>query len=189
MNVVIANLFRDLLVGVVAGFIVWVLTVLFPERKRRKLIRESLSHKYRVFREEVCRVLVSAEVSRQNPEPKWLAQYDNFYQYYTLDKLTHWWAMINGLNGKREIALQLGEVLMAFRDELVSVKMDLAINDEKLFNGLTLFIERTRQIHSEIMREGDMESVCDFLIGFMGKWSVVKGEVKIDWVDELIRSI
>ena len=63
------------------------------------------------------------------------------------------------------------------------------INDDKLYEHLTWFVVRLREVCDGMGCACDMEDVLDFLFVFMGRWSQIDGKIDYDYVENLIKSL
>lgn len=73
----------NLSVGYLVSVFLWVLVVYLPERRRKNLLRDNLSRRYRDFREDTIQILLWAAVGTHDSTlPKELCDHRKFREFF-----------------------------------------------------------------------------------------------------------
>src|SRR5215208_4692766 len=83
----------NLSVGYLISIFFWLLVVVFPERSRRRILRDNLSRRYQDFKEDTIQILLSSAIATHDSQlPKELCDHRKFREFFDENKKEHWYA-------------------------------------------------------------------------------------------------
>jgi len=181
----------ELSIGVMTGLFVYVLVVRFPERSKKRRLKNSLHRQFYTLKEQcilnclwACNVPAESDlIERLHDRSK----FKEFFQESVGDGQTRWHAVLNGLDnaGVQRIVLELN----IFRREVEFTLGAIDVPNQAAFNflrGLTQVLGR-----SKTWSDGydEIKPLAQFLWHIHTGWSVFDGYSKHDVVRHMIESI
>ncbi|AVR22494.1 hypothetical protein L0Z13_08735 [Burkholderia multivorans] len=181
----------NLSVGFVNSVVFWIMVVVYPERKRNKVMRKNLHRRYTEFRESTVQTLLhAAGISCSSKEVQDLTDYRKFREFFDTDCKARWYDALNGLQTQRERMDDLLLEMEMLADEVRYVLNKINIDDDHVhasFKLLCTHILRLRR--SGIYTHDQVKYVGQFIWGTLAQWSFVDGQLDVDPVQKLIDSI
>jgi hypothetical protein len=178
-------------VGFVNAVIFWLLVVVWPERKRRKVIRENLRRRYQDFRETaVLTLLHVAGICNSTDGVQELTDHRKFKAFFDADNKARWYDALNGLQDQRERMDDLLLEMEMLADEVRYVLNKVDIDDASVhaaFKNLCAQILRLRS-HG-VYSHDPVKYVGQFVWGVLAQWSFIDGQMEADPIQKLIDSI
>lgn len=183
----------SLSVSYLASFMLWIMVVWLPDRRRRGILKSNLQKHYQSFREDVVRILLCAadrsegidlELSRK------LTDHEEFREYFSQNKNEHWYAALNGLQAHHEFLEDLILEIDIFAGEIKFILAKLEFDDPEtiaFFKRLSHHVERLKR--ASVYSYDQVKYLGNFIWELLARWSMIYGQRKDDIVETMIRRI
>jgi hypothetical protein len=178
----------NLCLGFLTSVFFWLLVVYFPERQRRKLLRESLSRRYEDFKHntiQICSWAANLQLTVQEVDE--LTEKSKFKEYF---KGQRWYDVANGLQDNQSYMDCLLLEMQMLADEVTYILNNVVIQDAEVHS---LFKRLTEQIHrmkyDSNYTSDPAKYICQFLWAIHTNWSFVTGYLSTDPISENIAEI
>ncbi len=178
-------------IGIFVSIFFYVIVVWFPDRRKKKLLKNNLSKHYLYFKKnclqifcramkEECDTLLLEKLIIQN-------EFKIFFKTKVSNLQERWDSVLNGLDNQFLYEL-LGE-LELLKNEIEFVNNNITIDDEDVFvfmRSLSINIYRLRDINLE---SDDVKILSRFLWQLFSGWSFIDRYRKDDIVQVMISKI
>jgi len=178
-------------IGIFVSIFFYFIVVWFPDRRKKKLLKNNLSKHYLYFKENCLHIFCHAmnkecSISLMN---KLMLQneFKIFFKTKIPDSQERWDSVLNGLDNQLLYEL-LGE-LELLKNEIEFINNNITIDDEDVFafmKNLSINIYRLRNINLE---NDDIKTLSRFLWQLFSGWSFIDGYKKDDIVQVMISKI
>lgn len=180
----------NLSIGYLASALFWYLVVHIPESARRRLLRTSLSSRYREFKREVVQTLVWAVGQNETTAfiDELAADHKKFRQYFETGE--RWYTAANEIQSNQ---LRMSELLLAMNllaSEVSYVLNNLAAQDpdaHRVLLGLNESITRLREGEADLYDK--TKQVGRFLWGLLARFNLRDGQIDHDIIENMIARI
>jgi len=178
-------------VGFLNSVVFWIMVVVYPERKRNKVLRENLRRRYQDFKESTVQTLLhAAGISCSTAEVRNLTDHRNFKAFFDANEKARWYDALNGLQDQRERIDDLLLEMEMLADEVRYALDKINIDDEHVhasFKVLCAHILRLRRYSTYSYDQ--VKYIGQFVWGTLAQWSFVDGQLDVDPMQRLIDSI
>jgi hypothetical protein len=179
----------NLSVGYLISLFFWLLVVHFPERQRRRILRDNLARRYREFRTDTIQILLWAAIDTHDSRlPEELCDHRKFREFFDANGKKNWYAAMNGLKKDRIDDLLLELELLA--QEVSYVLNNVNIQDPNVhafFKRLSEHIVRLR--NSSTYSYDQVKYLGSFLWEIHAWWSLIDGQRESDIIQDMIEAI
>ena len=181
----------NLSVSYLGSFFFWLLVVVHPEARRRKLLRDNLARQYRYFKEAVLQILLWSSVgSHDSNLPKELCNHVRFREFFDADGKKNWYAALNGLQDRPDYLKDLLFEMEILASEVAYILNNVPIHDESVHRSMKLLKENIHRLrHSTVYSSDPAKNVGNFLWGILARWSFIDGQRQDDFVELTIAKI
>lgn len=178
-------------IGIFVSIFFYFIVVWFPDRRKKKLLKNNLSKHYLYFKEnclyifchamnEECNTSLMNKLMLQN-------EFKIFFKTKISDSQERWDSVLNGLDNQLLYEL-LGE-LELLKNEIEFINNNITIDDKDIFvfmKNFSINIYRLRDINLE---NNDIKILSRFLWQLFSGWSFIDGYRKDDIVQVMISKI
>jgi len=181
----------SLSVGSAVSILFYFLIVWYPERRKRKILRESLKQNYYRFRLSTIGILLhssdhccDSHLQQKLNDPK---EFRKYFQEDVTGSGERWYDVQNNLEEchLQELRIEL-EIL---RDELAYIISQIDISEPKtldFFKNLSKYVYRMKQ---KSLEYDDVKSLSGFLWEIFANWDFSTGYVEEDIIEKMIQKI
>jgi hypothetical protein len=181
----------NLSVGYLVSVFFWVLVVYFPERSRRRILRDNLGRRYRQFREDTIQILLWSAIGTHDSQlPKELCDHRKFREFFDENEKKRWYSAMNGLQGDKARMDDLLLELELFANEVAYVLNNVSIQDPKVhsfFKRLQEHIYRLR--NASVYSYDQVKYLGGFLWEIHARWSIIDGQRETDVIQDMIDTL
>ena len=166
----------------ISGYIIWVLVVWLPEKKRMSVLRNNMQIKYQFFREAIARILFIA--SGQQGYKDTLCDYKEIRRAFPVEK---WYPVLNGLQENEHLLNDIKVEFTIFQSELSFFINNINFDDKQVCEKLRRLSEHVYRLNNDSVYQGDpVKYWGNFLWRVMARWSDIDGELDYDWIEDAI---
>ncbi len=185
------SLIFDASIGVFTSIFFWFLLVFIPERKKRKILRNNLDIRYRQFKEEINRILLSAiGASYEYDLPSRLCSHSEFRSFYNSNEKANWYAALNGLQSNENLMRDIVVEMDLLLDEVSHAINNVYISDDKVFAFFKNFSGNVYRLrNSSVYSDDNVKYIGQFIWSTLARWSIVDGQRKEDIIEKMINQI
>lgn len=187
----ISPLLFSLCVGYLVSFIFWLMVVVLPENKRRRILRENLSRQYQHFRHDVVGILLNASGRLDRlDEAERLTDYKAFKEFFGANNNEMWVAALSELQLNDEYVNELLVQIQILSDEMSYVLNNISINDRavfEFFKNLSVHVYKLK--NSPTYTEDHVKHLSNFVWEILAQWSFITGQRQDDIVQKMISQI
>jgi len=186
-NSIIFNISMGIFVSIFFYFIV----VWFPDRRKKKLLKNNLSKHYLYFKDNCLQIFCHAmnEECDTSLMSKLMIQskFKIFFKTKISNSEERWDSVLNGLDN--QLLYELLSELELLKNEIEFINNNITIDDEDVFvfmKNLSINIYRLRDINLE---NDDIKVLSRFLWQLFSGWNFIDGYKKDDIVQVMISKI
>ena len=181
----------NLSVGYLVSLFFWLLVVYFPDRTRRRILRDNLGRRYQDFRESTIQILLWASIGSHDSElPKELCDHRRFKEFFDENDKKHWYAALNGLQGNKDRVDELLLELELFAGEVSYVLNNVNIQDQKVHSFFKRLSENIYRLkNSTVYSYDQVKYLGNFLWAIHARWSIIDGQLENDVIQDMIYAL
>lgn len=180
--------------GLFTGLVIWLFAIYLPERKKRMILRNNLSYRYRWFRRALLTIFlfgVEPEDGERIPSRKALDNYLIFREFFSKDDSRHWWSFINWLDHNEHYMQEIVKELELLSQVATHVWHNCDFHDEDVHHFLgelsTMALEYKRT--NPFCDDDYKKRFMMFLFGIFSQWNPREGRHETDRIQSMIDKI
>ena len=160
------------------------------ETKRHNIVQGHLRAQYEEFRRNIVDICLRAEVKSYSIDielNKRLQDMFEFRRYFSDDNDKRWYAVLNGLQGDKEILEDLYVEIDLLMQQITYALNNIHIKDDEALRFLTRLSQHTYRLrNTDVYSHEPIKYVGGFLWDVMAGWSVINGYREEDIVSKSI---
>jgi hypothetical protein len=170
----------NLSVGYLVSVFFWLLVVYFPERTRRRVLRDNLSRRYHQFKEDTLQILLWSSIGTHDSTlPGELCDHRRFREFFDANEKQHWYAARNGLQGDKARLSDLLLELELLATEVGYVLNNVSIEDPKVHSFFKRLQEHMYRLRNASVYSYDpVKYLGTFLWEIHARWSIITGSAR-----------
>jgi hypothetical protein len=182
----------DLSIGFLVSVFFYFLVAWYPNRQRKKIIKQNFEEQYRLFKEEAIRIFLFACQGYSDELSSKLSEQSEFRKFFTEpvdgdSRSARWYDVLNGLKGDR--LKELLVELEVFMNEVAYVLNNVEINDTDVFSFFKRLSQAVYRLKNSTSDYEDVEQLSKFLWELFAGWSFIDGYRTDDIIKVMISKI
>ncbi|ADU64089.1 MAG: hypothetical protein KUA35_15700 [Pseudodesulfovibrio sp.] len=178
--------------GYVVSIFLWYILVYLPEVKKRKIIRENISQRYKSFKENtICNLLYAADShSTDSNLVNELCDHNQFKEYFSGENIQRWYDALNGLDENGRYIRDIHIDLKLLYKDIEYVLNNIDFSEE---GSHSLFVTLQENVFKAInyadCHYDHVKKLSAFLYTILASWSLVDGKMTEDIIQKMIDQI
>jgi len=191
------TLTNSILVNIVAAYVFFILVVVIPEQRKKRIVKTHFAQVFRDFKLILIDIfLQAADLQQYHSESEKLLDIKCFKEFFDQSDMRagdarnhYWYAVMNGMQRNEYYVEEILTQLEVLRQEILYVLSSLEITDQEVFD----FLKRLSHIlftHRKVSTNYDeVEYLADFLWQVFSGWSFISRYSDKDSIEEIISKL
>lgn len=176
--------------GLFTGMVIWFFAVYLPERKKRKILRDSMRRCYKTFRHRVLMRLCQP-LQDIAPALEELEDYKKFRAFFTQNRCEHWYFIVNYFGENQSYIHEILREMDIFCREAAHVRNNIDIQNPEVHKFLGGIVEVLFQYQNPYMdySKDNIEPLMKCLFCILAQQSIAEGELDKDPIQTMFDEI
>lgn len=163
------------------------------DTKRKVILRDHLLAQYHEYREDLVQLCLRAAALGYDIDyelAKKLVDYRSFREYFMGEFKQRWYDVLNGFQSNHDVFEDVLVVSDLFVRQIAYALDNMQVDDKEALATLSRVAQQPFKLKHFAVYSGDpVKYVGNFLVEILAGWSVIRGYLEHDFIEESIRRL